>query len=65
MLQDMPGLQETFIVGHGLHFLNKKPVDIFKTLRKGSKDLGGMWKVFLLHECNLVISDPKFFEVSC
>lgn len=65
ILLHMPGLKETFMVGHGLHFLNKKPVDIFKTLRNGSKELGSrMWKVFLLHECNIMISDPKFCEVS-
>ena len=63
LLKDVPGLEEKWIIGHGHHFMNKRPVELFQTLMDGTKKLGKIWKVFLLHEAVLVVSDPKVFEV--
>lgn len=64
VLRDIPGLEETFILGHAKHFHNKPSAEILKTLQRAFKELGTLWKVFLVHETLVVTSDPKMMEVS-
>lgn len=64
ILKSLPGLNEDFILGHTRHFANKAPSVIWKTLGRGFKDLGKVWKVHLLHESVVLVADPKINEVS-
>lgn len=64
ILKPLPGLKESFLLGHAGHFLNATPPEIFKTLLEGFKQCGKTWKVFLLDDTLVVSSEPKVMEVS-
>lgn len=64
ILKDIPGLKEDWILGHGRYFMNKSPAAILETLERFSNECGRIWKVFLLHETIVAVSDPKIVEVS-
>lgn len=64
VLEPLPGLEETFILGHVKHFVNKPSEVLFETVRRASRELGKVWKVFLLHDTLVFVSDPKIMEVS-
>lgn len=64
VLKNVPGMKEFPIIGHGLHYLNKTPPEIVQTVFKGFQECGKVWKLFLLHEVQVIVSDPKVLEVS-
>lgn len=64
ILKSIPGLEETFILGHTLHFMNKSPSVILETLNRGFRENGRVWKALLFHDTILLVSDPKIIEVS-
>lgn len=64
ILKPIPGLEETFILGHTLHFMNKSPSVILETLNRGFRENGRVWKALLFHDTVLLVSDPKIIEVS-
>lgn len=63
ILRALPGLEENWITGHAKHFLNKSPPELLKTIARGFKECGSIWKVFLMHECMVFVADPKVLEV--
>lgn len=63
VLKNVPGLPETPILGHGPHFMNKKPTQLLETLVKCASQFGNIFKIHLLHETLVVVSDPKILEV--
>ena len=64
MLRSMPGMRETPILGHALYYMGKKPHEIVETVWEAFGKCGNTWKMFLLHEVQVVTSDPKVCEVS-
>lgn len=64
VLKNVPGMKEFPVIGHGLHYLNKTPPQIVETVFRGFKECGKVWKLFLLHEVQVIVSDPKVLEVS-
>lgn len=64
VLRNVPGMKEFPIIGHALHYLNKSPPEIVQTVFKGFQECGKVWKLFLLHEVQVIVSDPKVLEVS-
>lgn len=63
VLKPLPGMEEHFFFGHSLHFLNKSAPEILEMMCQGFKDLGRVWKFFMMHETLLMVADPKVLEV--
>lgn len=63
VLQNVPGLEETWVLGHAKHFMNKPPPVILKTVQEGFRKCGKVWKAFLAHDTLVLVSDPKIMEV--
>lgn len=64
MLRNMPGRKELPIIGHAHYYLGKKPHEILDEVWKAFAECGNTWKMFLLHEVQVVTTDPKVCEVS-
>lgn len=64
MLRNMPGMKEVPVLGHALYYLNKSPAQIMDTVWRAFGECGRVWKMFLLHDVQVVVSDPKVCEVS-
>lgn len=64
MLRNMPGMKEVPVLGHALYYLNKTPAQIMETVWRAFGKCGRVWKMFLLHDVQVVVSDPKVCEVS-
>lgn len=64
MLRNMAGMKETPVLGHALYYMNKSPQQIMETVWRAFGECGKIWKMFLLHEAQVVTSDPKVCEVS-
>jgi cytochrome P450 family 4 len=57
----IPSSKPLPIIGNGMDFINKHPVEILKILTKYSEQYGPIWK-FELPQANVVIHDPKVME---
>lgn len=64
VLLPVPGLEQTCVLGHVKHFMNKPPPVILETVQRAFRECGTVWKTFLLHETLVFVSDPKIMEVS-
>lgn len=64
VLRKMPGRAQMPIIGHAHYYLGKKPHEIVAAVWKAFEECGNTWKMFLLHEVQVVTSDPKVCEVS-
>lgn len=63
-LENVPGLDEKFIIGHGHNFANKSPSEIFESMEEIYKKQGKAWKFFLFNTTMFLTADPKNMEVS-
>lgn len=64
ILRPVSGPEETFVLGHVQHFVNKTPSVIWKTVLRGFRECGKVFKMHLLNETLVFVSDPKIIEVS-
>lgn len=64
LLSNMPGMKEKLILGHAAYYVNKKPHEIVEIVWQSFAECGKIWKMFLLHEVQVVTADPKVCEVS-
>lgn len=63
VLEPIPGFKQDFLIGHVKYFYNKTPPEFYKIFERGHRELGRVWKLFMLHDTIVFVSDPKILEV--